>query len=89
MDSEQLGLEAQRFLDSPAGQWIINGIQNDIIQKMKDVPIRDVEGAEWLRHHLIIAAQFENMLRGFAQAGRFETANRKESVVSRFKRSIA
>lgn len=86
MDAEQRGIEALRILNEPTIKSAFEGLEREIIEAMAAVPIKDVEGAEWLRHHFIIAREFQNILRGYIETGKFESTQRNEPVIRRLAR---
>ena len=87
MDSEQRGHEAQRILDSFVVKETLQELKQEIIEQWSATPARDTEAREWLWRHYMVAAKFEGVLKAYADAGRFESAN-KENVVSKIAKNL-
>jgi hypothetical protein len=87
LDSEQRGIEAQRYLDSELFKSYLKGAEQAILEEIANCPMRDDEGRRLLQMHFKFIRGIESSLRGFAQSGRYETG-KKESGIRRLTRKL-
>ncbi len=87
MDSEQRGIEAQRFLDSGVFAEWLTGAETQIVDAFATCPMRDDEGRRLLQFHLKCIREIEATLRGYAQTGRY-VAQQEPPVIKRFARKL-
>ena len=88
------GLEASQILGSAAYQEAMTALRQTIVNKWKEVSLRDKEGQTLTLQMMKLADTFEGLLNGYVEAGKFAAhqleldAARDESPARRIMRRV-
>ena len=88
------GLEASQILESAAYREAMEALRQSIVNKWKEVSLRDVEGQRLTLQMMKLADTFEGLLRGYVEAGKFAQHKmdldrlRNESAVQKMLRRV-
>lgn len=65
------GLEASQILESSAYREAMEALRRSIVNKWKEVSLRDAEGQKLTLQMMKLADTFEGLLRGYVEAGKY------------------
>lgn len=97
MNDQQIsnrGVEAAQILESQAFRDAMDALRQSIVNKWKEVSLRDAEGQKLTLQMMKLADTFEGLLSGYVEAGKFAArqldldALRDESAARRIMRRV-
>ena len=71
-DDKQRGEYAHQILANPVFKQACDVLKNEIIEKWSECPARDMEGKEYLWQLYRNTIKFENIFRGYVEAGKIQ-----------------
>lgn len=75
--------KAQMLLDNPLLNETLDAIEQEIVKKWIECPIRDKEGKEELWKLVKTKKKFESLLKGYIETGKLASHDLKKSKISR------
>jgi hypothetical protein len=76
MDAEVKADQAKALLENPMFRKAFDEVKEALYQSWSEVPVRDVEGREWIFKLFIAQQRFESIFKGYIDTGKLESVTR-------------